>query len=56
MHKMVSGVLIYLCSYLLFTVSSVGRFLPMSSNEYKKRLCSCVFVFYLPVGWGGGRG
>lgn len=40
MLHMVSGVLIYfmLC-YLLFTVSSVGEFLPMNSNEHKKRLC-----------------
>lgn len=47
MLQMVSGVLIYFTfNYLLFTVSSVGKFLPMSSNKRKKRLCSGVFVLF----------
>lgn len=47
----VSGVLIcFMHRYLLFTVSSVGKFLPERSNEDKKALFRC-FVLYL----GGGE-
>ena len=39
MLHIISGVLIYfMLSYLLFTVSSVGKFLLMNSNGHKKRL------------------
>lgn len=47
---MVSGVLIYFMRcYLLFTVSSVGRFLPMNSNEHKKGFVQ-VYLFFILEG------
>lgn len=56
MLQMVSGGLIYfLLYYLLFTVSSVGQFLPMSSDEYKKGFVQVyLFFLYLPVLRVGG--
>jgi len=50
------GFNIFYALYLLFTVSSVGKFLPMSSNEYKKGFVQAYLFFYLPVGLGRGEG
>lgn len=44
---------IFYALYLLFTVSSVGKFLPMSSNEYKKGFIQ-VYLFFFICQWGGG--
>ena len=46
------GFNIFYALYLPFTVSSVGKFLPMSSNEYKKGFVHVYLFFYLPVGRG----
>lgn len=52
MLQMVSGVLIYfMLYYLLFTVSSTGKFLPRSGHEYKKALFRCICFC---ICWGGG--
>lgn len=44
------GLICFMHRYLLFTVSSAGKFLPMRSDEYRKVLFRC-FVLYL----AGGR-
>lgn len=50
MLQMVSGVLIYFMRYyLLFTVSSVGKFLPMSRSEHRKGFVQ-VYLFFI---WEG---
>lgn len=53
MLQMVSGVLIYfMLYYLLFTVSSAGKFLPMSSNEHKKGFVQVYLFLGLLGRWG----
>lgn len=53
MLQMVSGVLIYfMLYYLLFTLSSAGKFLPMSSHEYKKGFVQVYLFLDLLGRWG----